>query len=109
VVVVILCREFIVTGLRSLGERHGRTISADRWGKIKTITQIIAIIYCLVHLVAEAATINSPAWSEIWLGGLGKWSRVLLDVLVTTCLVATVASGVTYLRNNWDLVSERDM
>jgi CDP-diacylglycerol---glycerol-3-phosphate 3-phosphatidyltransferase len=108
VVVVILSREFIVTGLRGLGERQGRTIAADNWGKAKTISQTVAIIYGLVYLTVDNATALAPWWDGFW---NGPWrvhflSGVLLDVLVTVCLIATVASGVTYLSRNWDLLRE---
>jgi CDP-diacylglycerol--glycerol-3-phosphate 3-phosphatidyltransferase len=108
VVVVILCREFIITGLRSLGERMGRTIPADRWGKWKAISQFVAILWGLAHLTAVSVAEMSPAWASHWSspGQIGEWSRILVDVLVAVMLVATVASGVTYLKNNWDLVSE---
>jgi CDP-diacylglycerol---glycerol-3-phosphate 3-phosphatidyltransferase len=108
VVVVILCREFIITGLRSLGERMGRTIAADRWGKWKAISQFIAILWGLIHLTAASVAEMSAWWASHWSspGQIGDWSRVLVDVLVAVMLIATVASGVTYLKHNWDLVSE---
>jgi CDP-diacylglycerol--glycerol-3-phosphate 3-phosphatidyltransferase len=108
VVVVILSREFIVTGLRSLGERAGRTIAADRWGKLKTVTQTVVILACLAHMDAESVAPLSVSWSDWWDGAaqLGVWSHRLIDVMMTICLIATVASGITYLRANWDLIRE---
>lgn len=110
VVVVILSREFIVTGLRSLGERHQRTIAADNWGKWKTISQTVAIIYGLVHItVLNAAQLAGPLQS-IWIGPphLEYWSGWMLDALITVALLTTVASGVTYLVRNWDLIDQRE-
>ncbi len=49
IVVVIIAREFAVTGLRVLAASEGITIAANWWGKIKTITQIIAIVSLLVN------------------------------------------------------------
>lgn len=43
IVVIIIAREFMVTGLRLLGASQGKIISAGRWGKHKTIWQIIVI------------------------------------------------------------------
>lgn len=106
VVVVILSREFIVTGLRGLGERHGRTIAADRWGKWKAITQTVAIVYGLVHLTVLQAVKMDSAWFGWWSDGPGKLSDDTLDVLVAVCLIATVASGVSYLWANRDLIRE---
>ena len=41
--VVIIAREFAVSGLRTLAASEGKVIAASWWGKIKTVTQIIAI------------------------------------------------------------------
>ena len=41
--VVILSREFLVTGLRSMALKRGRVIAADRWGKVKTALQMAAV------------------------------------------------------------------
>jgi CDP-diacylglycerol--glycerol-3-phosphate 3-phosphatidyltransferase len=110
VVVIILCREFIVTGLRSLGESSNRVIAADNLGKAKTVTQIVAIIYCLVHLIlvnaAKAAGEN--AWIHAMWADVGeRVSLGLVDLLVGLALIITVASGYSYLKNNWDLVSSK--
>ncbi|MBU4199229.1 MAG: CDP-diacylglycerol--glycerol-3-phosphate 3-phosphatidyltransferase [Verrucomicrobia bacterium] len=43
IVVIIITREFMVTGLRLLGASQGKIISAGRWGKHKTIWQIVVI------------------------------------------------------------------
>ena len=49
-VVIIIAREFLVTGLRLLAVGGGQVISAGRWGKHKTIWQIVAIIAILAGL-----------------------------------------------------------
>ena len=41
---IILAREFSVSGLRMLASVDGQVIAASRWGKLKTITQIVAIM-----------------------------------------------------------------
>ncbi|WIV10916.1 CDP-diacylglycerol--glycerol-3-phosphate 3-phosphatidyltransferase [Proteiniborus sp. MB09-C3] len=49
VVVIIIAREFAVTGLRVLAASEGITIAASWWGKIKTITQIVTIVSLLIN------------------------------------------------------------
>lgn len=49
IVVIIVAREFAVTGLRVIAASEGITIAASWWGKIKTITQIICIISLLLN------------------------------------------------------------
>ena len=46
--VVIIAREFAVSGLRSIAAAQGKVIAASWWGKIKTVIQIIAIIIALL-------------------------------------------------------------
>ena len=50
VVVVIIAREFMVTGLRLLALNKGQVIAAGKWGKHKTIWQIVAIVVILLGL-----------------------------------------------------------
>lgn len=49
VVVIIVCREFIVTGFRIIAASNNITIAASIWGKYKTATQFIAIILLLLN------------------------------------------------------------
>ena len=59
-VVVILAREFAVSGLRTLAASDGIVIAASWWGKIKTVTQMIAILLLLlkVNINTSASAIS---------------------------------------------------
>lgn len=46
VLIVILAREFMVTGLRTLASAKGIVIAADKWGKLKTAMQMAALAIC---------------------------------------------------------------
>ena len=46
--IIIIAREFAVSGLRTLAASEGKVIAASWWGKIKTVIQIIAIILLLI-------------------------------------------------------------
>ena len=74
VAMVIIAREFAVTGLRQLAMEHGEVIQASGWGKLKTATQI-AMVLALIIMD------GSPAW---------------LDALVYATVVVTVASAADY-------------
>ena len=50
IVVIILSREFFVTGLRMVAASEGVVISASRGGKVKTVTQVIAILLMIFDL-----------------------------------------------------------
>jgi CDP-diacylglycerol--glycerol-3-phosphate 3-phosphatidyltransferase len=49
IVVVIICREIAVTGMRGVAADKGVVIAADRYGKMKTIAQSLALVPLLAH------------------------------------------------------------
>src|SRR4051812_7508849 len=61
-VVLIISREFLITGLRTLAAARGVVMGAERAGKFKTASQITAIIIILVILIFHAA---AERWPEI--------------------------------------------
>ncbi|RLD17373.1 MAG: CDP-diacylglycerol--glycerol-3-phosphate 3-phosphatidyltransferase [Caldiserica bacterium] len=90
-IVVILSREFIITGLRTVAAKKGEVIAAQLSGKFKTTFQMITIIYILTFLVFNAYF--SGKVSESLIAILSKISFYL--VLLTT--IATFYSGVSYI------------
>jgi CDP-diacylglycerol---glycerol-3-phosphate 3-phosphatidyltransferase len=74
VAMVIIAREFAVTGLRQLAMEHGEVIPASQWGKLKTVAQIAMV---LVLIAVE----DSPVW---------------VDLVVYATVVITVASAIDY-------------
>jgi CDP-diacylglycerol--glycerol-3-phosphate 3-phosphatidyltransferase len=99
-VILIVSREFLVTGLRLIAASRGRTLPAERLGKHKTAWQMATIIYFLVLRSAQEfggsgwATTNNPL-----LGSLGV-------ALVAVTVALTLLSGIGYLAKNWDLLRE---
>jgi CDP-diacylglycerol--glycerol-3-phosphate 3-phosphatidyltransferase len=77
VAMVIIAREFAVTGLRQLAMEHGHVMPANAWGKVKTIAQI-AMVLALISFDKR-----TPA----------------VDALVYATVVVTVASGADYFFN----------
>jgi CDP-diacylglycerol--glycerol-3-phosphate 3-phosphatidyltransferase len=83
VVAIIVCRELAVTGLRLLLVEQGGTVLAAAWpGKIKTITQMFAIIFLLINNVPFTA-VGLPVAS----------------ILLYICLIFTIYSGWDYFYN----------
>ena len=85
VAMVIIAREFAVTGLRQLAMEHGEVIPASVWGKIKTVAQVAMV---LVLILVE----NSPAW---------------VDALVWVTVAITVVSGADYFFGFRNLIRAR--
>ena len=78
VALVILTREFIVSGLRMLAAAEGVVVAASWYGKAKTVTQIIAIILFLVKDVCfnGASPIDSPLY-------LLSWTVMIVAIVLT--------------------------
>ncbi len=86
VVVLILSREFLVSGFRTLAASKGITIAANPWGKIKTVFQMILIIFILLNHAGAAFT-------AFWIGPL-----------VAVVVLLTVTSGATYIYENIEVI-----
>jgi CDP-diacylglycerol--glycerol-3-phosphate 3-phosphatidyltransferase len=99
-VVVILGREFIVTGLRLFAMAKGKVLAAERAGKHKTVSQIIAIFAILGFIVVREYLSSINRWSY----HIEEWWRLSIDVLMLITVVLTLTSGISYLWNNRRLI-----
>ncbi|MGI6777743.1 MAG: CDP-diacylglycerol--glycerol-3-phosphate 3-phosphatidyltransferase [Acetivibrionales bacterium] len=85
---IIIARELIVTGLRLIAAGEGVIIAASRWGKLKTLTQIIAIVAVLLNNLYPIFLFDDYA--------------MLLAVIIT------VYSGYDYLAKNIKILHYND-
>lgn len=97
--IIVLAREFIVSGYRLVAvEKGGKVIAASKWGKLKTVTQMIAIILAFLDL---------HAFGECFSGTL-KGGDFVLNFVVTIMMIiqviATIFSGVDYLKGAKELI-----
>ena len=92
VAIIILSREFLVTSIRLVAAPKGRVIPADKWGKSKTICQMVWISSLLLI-----------QWA-LSMGIQGSWMVLLNQVLMSLTTVLTVFSGGNYLIKNIDLL-----
>ena len=97
--IIVLAREFIVSGYRLVAiEKGGKVIAASKWGKLKTVTQMIAIILAFLDLYP---------FGECFKGYL-QGSDFILNLTVTIMMIiqtiATVFSGIEYLKNGKELL-----
>lgn len=86
--VIIIAREFIVTGIRIIAASDGVVISASNKGKAKTFIQMLAIFFILLRDFPFSLFINIP------LGQSLLWIAVIL----------TIYSGYDYLKANWSRI-----
>ena len=103
IVVAILTREFLVTGLRLLASTEGVVLAAENLGKYKTIIQIVTVIYFLLYLAATEPCLAAirPIFDSFYLGPdhLGL-------VLVWLSLILTIWSGWSYVWKNRKLLGD---
>ncbi len=97
--IIVLAREFIVSGYRLVAvEKGGQVIAASKWGKIKTVTQMIAIILAFLDL---------NAFGDCF-GGMLQGGDAILNFAVTIMMlvqtIATIFSGVDYLKGAKKLI-----
>ena len=105
IVVVILAREFMVTGLRLVASAEGMVLAAENLGKYKTTIQIVTVIYFLLVLAAreEGSILGflAPLFENRILG-----PGILGQVLIWGSLILTLLSGVSYLWKNRQLLGD---
>jgi len=92
-VVVIVSRELAITGLRLLAASKNIVLAAERFGKHKTISQMVAII---ALLVVDA----SPEWPEPLKNFFTPWTPLFAEFMLWVTVVLTAASGLIYLWRN---------
>jgi CDP-diacylglycerol--glycerol-3-phosphate 3-phosphatidyltransferase len=80
--VVVLGREFLVSGIRGAAEAAGIPFGANFWGKAKTFIQNVTVGWGL----------GFTAWTQD-----AAWTEIALRILVWVTLAATVVSGATYV------------
>jgi CDP-diacylglycerol--glycerol-3-phosphate 3-phosphatidyltransferase len=89
--ILIIFREFLVTGLRQLAVERGFVMAADKSGKWKTGMQLGYCIACMVHL-AYAGNLPEPLHS-LSIGILGEWLR---GIFLWSSVLLTLWSGIHY-------------
>lgn len=83
VVAIIVCRELAVTGLRLLLVEGGEVMAAAWPGKVKTATQMVAIILLLIN-----------NWPFVYIG------LPVDQIMLYACLIFTIYSGIDYFAKN---------
>jgi CDP-diacylglycerol--glycerol-3-phosphate 3-phosphatidyltransferase len=97
--VIVVARELAITGLRLLAASKNLVLAAERFGKHKTISQIVAILAILVrHCYGE----TGPAGQFIFgFDVLGKpWVEWFAPISLWVAVILTLASGLSYLWRN---------
>lgn len=105
-IIVVLFREFAISSVRLLAATEGKVVAANMWGKVKTVTQIIAIILIFVlkftcelmtmsFIPLDSADIAVISAIFFWIGEIALW------VSTVFCII----SGIIYLIDNKQFIS----
>ena len=114
--IIILFREFAVSGYRLIASQNGgEVIAASIWGKLKTVTQMIAIILCFVDKFSFGDFIfrvSNEADAVISSVGIYMTSgqfviNILSTVMLLICVIATIFSGWDYLKGGKELLKDK--
>ena len=84
IVVVIIAREFIISGFRLIAAENGRVIAASYWGKFKTTFQMIMVILMIVNL---------------------PQLQIVTTIIMYIALALTIISLLDYIIKNKDVMS----
>lgn len=87
VVIVIMAREFIISGFRLVASDAGIVIAASMWGKVKTVCQMFMVILLICDFGGDVIC-------------------VIENVLIYAALVLTVVSLIDYLKKNWSVIGD---
>lgn len=98
ILLIIVVREFMVSGIRMLAAEKGVVMAAKMIGKIKTTVQMIAIIY----LMFEPSILRAFNFDYMYSSYPTNAITIIGDVLVFLCVVMTIVSGLDYLLKNLD-------
>lgn len=105
ITVVIIAREFLVTGLRLLAVNKGVVISAGKWGKHKTVWQIIAIVLLLLGLSYRHDFLRGV--DAKYLANFDFVFVYAAHALAVAVAIITVASGFLYFTQHRDVITRR--
>ena len=88
IVIIIISREFIISGFRLIGTDHGVVIAASYWGKFKTTFQMLMVITLILNLPYT-------------------WFQALGTVLIYVSLALTIISLIDYIVKNKDVLKDQ--
>ena len=92
ITVIVLIREFSVSSIRMIAAASGKVVAADKWGKIKTVMQMVGIIMALTF---EGFISLFPSLLLV-----GTILRIAYNIVLWLSAALTVLSGINYLIKN---------
>lgn len=102
--IIILAREFVVSAYRLIAvEQGGKVIAASNWGKLKTVTQMIAIILAFININGSNVFFS---FLNTEMGLIEKCINIATSIMLLLSVIATIFSGLDYLKGGKDVFKE---
>jgi CDP-diacylglycerol--glycerol-3-phosphate 3-phosphatidyltransferase len=86
--IIIIAREFMVSGLRLVTANEGVVVAAGIWGKLKTAFTMVAIVAILLFCCLD----------------MTDRLRIVSDILIWVSTALTIISGAVYLKGYWKYI-----
>lgn len=103
VTLIVLLREFTVSSVRMIAAARGKVIAADKWGKVKTVVQMVSIIMALTFEVLKEALMSFGVSDNV-LKLTGTITGISVTAAIWISAVLTVVSGLNYIFKNKELL-----
>ncbi len=101
-IIIVMFREFAVSGIRLVAAAEGKVVAANIWGKVKTVTQMagIGVIFGMQALleILNIFKISVPGLDNIFL--------ITGIVLIWISTLFTIISGVIYIKDNREFLKD---
>ncbi len=102
--IIVLTREFVVSAYRLIAvEQGGKVIAASNWGKLKTVTQMIAIILAFININGTNIFCGFLSGE---LTGITFTINILTSLMMIISVIATIFSGWDYVKNGKDILKD---
>lgn len=102
IAIVIIAREFAVSGLRTIAANEGNVISASNLGKLKTVLQMSAVILMLIKLIFLTDAWFAPL--NTWISANASILSLFPDLLMYAAAFMTLYSGLDYFMKGWSSI-----
>lgn len=113
--IIVIFREFAVSGYRLIAVQNaGKVVAANIWGKLKTVTQMLGIIFMFLTKYPYFAFVFRTATQEamfensalIYMNTGDFIINIVASILITISVIATIFSGYEYLKGGKDLLKD---
>lgn len=95
IVTIIIAREFMVSALRQLAAKNGTVLAADKWGKMKTVVQMVALPMCMLLAYLYSCGFNVAKGAVLGM-------EIASYILIGLATLLTIVSGANYIIKNKD-------